>query len=512
MTGIMILDHISIVVAALLCAIVVGVPLGILSYFYPSARKIILRVVDLLQTTPALALLGIIMVFLGAGKPTVIIGLALYSLLPIVRNTCLGLNQVPDYLVEAGKGMGMSRMQRLLRVEMPLATPILFTGIRIAAVNAVGTAVFAAFVGGGGLGSVINTGIRQDDMAAILGGTGVLMLMALVLDTLMVLIEHRMNHHTAGSTSHRFRMVKRLGAAGLAVCVIAVGAWSFIPQDENGIVLYQGEFSEVQLINSMIQQLIEDRYGLEVTIKDQMTSKNNFQALIGDDHSCDLMYNWDGTILTTILGLDTTDIPDGMTLYDFVNQTVQEEYDCRMLGKIGVNNTYAIGVTSQVAEQYNLKTISDLQPVAGSLRFGAEQDFFTDAGSMKFGPFVEFYDLNFKEVLHVDIMLKYKAIEEGSYEVMVVYATDGLNKRANLKILEDDKQFFPEYYGTILARNDLFERFREEAPDLEETLSSLNGLFTNDLMSSMTYEVDVEQRSVDDVAREFLIEQGLLAQ
>ena len=108
MTGIMILDHISIVVAALLCAIVVGVPLGILSYFYPSARKIILRVVDLLQTTPALALLGIIMVFLGAGKPTVIIGLALYSLLPIVRNTCLGLNQVPDYLVEAGKGMGLS--------------------------------------------------------------------------------------------------------------------------------------------------------------------------------------------------------------------------------------------------------------------------------------------------------------------------------------------------------------------------------------------------------------------
>lgn len=164
-----------------------------------------------------------------------------------------------------------------------------------------------------------------------------------------------------------------------------------------------------------------------------------------------------------------------------------------------------------MAEQYNIENHQRSAAVAGSLRFGAEQDFFTDAGSMKFGPFVEFYDLNFKEVLHVDIMLKYKAIEEGSYEVMVVYATDGLNKRANLKILEDDKQFFPEYYGTILARNDLFERFREEAPDLEETLSSLNGLFTNDLMSSMTYEVDVEQRSVDDVAREFLIEQGLLA-
>ena len=171
-------------------------------------------------------------------------------------------------------------------------------------------------------------------MAAILGGTGVLMLMALVLDTLMGLIEHRMNHHTAGSTSHRFRMVKRLGAAGLGrLCDRGGRLELHSPRSKRTLSSIRGEFSEVQLINSMIQQLMEDRYGLEVTIKDQMTSKNNFQALIGDDHSCDLMYNWDGTILTTILGLDTTDIPDGMTLYDFVNQTVQEEYDCRMLGK-----------------------------------------------------------------------------------------------------------------------------------------------------------------------------------
>ena len=133
-----------------------------LCYFYPAARKIILRVVDFIQTTPALALLGIIMITpLGAGKPTVIVGLALYSLLPIVRNTCLGLDQVPAYLIEAGKGMGMTRRYRLLHVEMPLAAPIIFTGIRIATVNAIGTAVFASFVGGGGLGSYLTTAIRQ---------------------------------------------------------------------------------------------------------------------------------------------------------------------------------------------------------------------------------------------------------------------------------------------------------------------------------------------------------------
>ena len=105
------------VIVALLFALIAGVPLGVLSYFYPRAGKIILRVVDLIQTTPALALLGIIMVFMGAGKPTVIVGLALYSLLPIVRNTVLGLNQVPSALKEAATGMGMTRMYQLRRAH-----------------------------------------------------------------------------------------------------------------------------------------------------------------------------------------------------------------------------------------------------------------------------------------------------------------------------------------------------------------------------------------------------------
>ena len=500
----LIFQHLFIVLAASLLSIAVGLPLGIWAYVSKTARPVILRIVDLLQTIPSLALLGIIMVVLDPGKLTVITGITLYSLLPIVRNTCLGLQEVDPGVKEAARGMGMSKPYRVLMVEFPLAFPTVFTGIRIAVVNAIGTAVFAAFVGGGGLGGVITQAIRISDMSLILAATGVLMVIAVVLDLIMSWFEGQMRKSRGGS--------KKMW---IPVAAIVLAFILLLPYGRGGtgdILLYDGDYSETQLMHHMVKMLVEDQTDLTVTIQDQMSQVNNWNSLKDDSHTCDLMISYDGTILTTILGLDTTDIPDGMTLYDFVNQTVQEEYDCRMLGKIGVNNTYAIGVTSQAAEQYNLKTISDLQPVAGSLRFGAEQDFFTDAGSMKFGPFVEFYDLNFKEVLHVDIMLKYKAIEEGSYEVMVVYATDGLNKRANLKILEDDKQFFPEYYGTILARNDLFERFREEAPDLEETLSSLNGLFTNDLMSSMTYEVDVEQRPVDDVAREFLVEQGLMAQ
>ena len=190
--------------------------------------------------------------------------------------------------------------------------------------------------------------------------------------------------------------------------------------------------------------------------------------------------------------------------------TVDEEYDMRMLGKIGVNNTYILGVTQEVVDTYHPETISDLVPIAGQLRFGAEQDFFTDAGNMKFGPMAEFYGLEFAEVKPVDIMMKYTLVEQGAYDVMVVYATDGLNKRANLTLLEDDQHFFPDYYGTILVRNDLFERFEDQAPGLEDTLKLLNNQFTDEMMSELTYYVDVEGREVDEVAHEFLVNAGLL--
>ncbi len=191
-------EHLFMVVASVFCSILVGLPLGIAAYFFPRWRKVILFVSDVLQTIPSLALLGIIMILAGAGKLTVIIGLTLYSLLPIVRNTYLGLSEVDPGVKEAAKGMGMSRLYRLFRVELPLAFPVVFTGIRIATVNAIGTTVFAASVGGGGLGSVIYKGIRVMNMKWIAMGTLSLMLMAIVFDVLMGLIEKRLNQKVSG--------------------------------------------------------------------------------------------------------------------------------------------------------------------------------------------------------------------------------------------------------------------------------------------------------------------------
>ncbi len=185
-------EHLYIVLVSMAATIVIGLPLGILAYTNRRVRKVVLWTVDLLQTIPALALLGIIMVLFGAGKLTVMIGLLLYSLLPVVQNTFLGLNNVDPAIKEAACGMGMSKIYRLIHVELPLAFPLIFTGIRIATVTAIGVAVFATFVGGGGLGSVIYRGIHIQNMQLILSGTLSLMGMAVLFDAIMAIIEKKL--------------------------------------------------------------------------------------------------------------------------------------------------------------------------------------------------------------------------------------------------------------------------------------------------------------------------------
>lgn len=195
MNPFLIAEHLALVLFTLVFTMLLGLPLGIYAYFSPRAKRFILWFSELLQTIPALALLGMIMVLAGAGKVTVVIGLTLYSMLPVVHNTCLGLSEVSPAIKEVAVGMGMTPLHRLFHVELPIAFPVIFTGIRIATVTAIGAAAFATFVGGGGLGSVIYQGIRTQNMRMILGGTVSLMLMAVVIDCSMAFVEGRLYRH-----------------------------------------------------------------------------------------------------------------------------------------------------------------------------------------------------------------------------------------------------------------------------------------------------------------------------
>lgn len=187
----MVFEHLYMVVVSCSLVILIGVPLGIYTYFRPGIGKIILTVVDLLQTVPVLAVMGLLMMLFGANSTTAIIAMVLYLLLPIVRNTNTGLRSVSPVLKETADAMGMNRMQRLVRVEFSLAFPFILTGIRIAFVTAVGVAVFGTFVGGGGLGSILYRGIRIQNFELIVKGTLTLMLMSVLFDYLLGLVEKR---------------------------------------------------------------------------------------------------------------------------------------------------------------------------------------------------------------------------------------------------------------------------------------------------------------------------------
>lgn len=183
------LQHTYLVFMAAGFILTIGLSLGIAAYVFPGVRKPVLLILDLFQTIPTLATLGFLVVLVGANATTVIIGLILYSLLPVVKNTLVGLDRVDPGIKEAAQGMGMPRWKRLVQVELPLAFPMVYAGMRIALVTSIGFAVFGAIVGGGGLGTLLYRGVRNQNMTMILTGTLTLMILSVIIDGTMGWIE-----------------------------------------------------------------------------------------------------------------------------------------------------------------------------------------------------------------------------------------------------------------------------------------------------------------------------------
>ncbi|MFA5634696.1 MAG: ABC transporter permease [Anaerovoracaceae bacterium] len=193
----MIAEHMYIVFIAIAIAVVLGIFFGVVAYWVRYLDKIILWLTEVLQTIPSLALLALLMIVFGLGNTTIIVGLVLYALMPIVRNTFIGLNDVQPYLKDAAKGMGMTKLQRLIKVELPLSFPLIFSGIKIATVNSLSIAVMGVLIGAGGLGFPVYRGIQTRSLELILMGAIPVVLMALVFDYVMSNIERRLTLRTS---------------------------------------------------------------------------------------------------------------------------------------------------------------------------------------------------------------------------------------------------------------------------------------------------------------------------
>jgi osmoprotectant transport system permease protein len=189
------IDHALVVLQAILIAAIIGVVLGLLTYRTDRAREIVLAVTGIFLTIPSIALFGLFIRApdpFGLSRTSVVTALVMYSLLPIVRNTIVGLREVDPAVVESAEGMGMGRFSRLFRIELPLAWPVILTGVRVASVIIVGIAAIGAYIRGPGLGNDIFTGIARISSPAalnlVLGGILGVIIIAILFDLAFVLL------------------------------------------------------------------------------------------------------------------------------------------------------------------------------------------------------------------------------------------------------------------------------------------------------------------------------------
>ncbi|MGG5357490.1 MULTISPECIES: ABC transporter permease [unclassified Enterococcus] len=186
------IEHIYISFFALILGILVAVPLGVLLTRLPKIANIVIGTTSALQTVPSLALLALMIPFFGVGKTPAIIALFIYSLLPILRNTYIGMKNVDWNYRDVAKGMGMTDMQSIISVELPIAMPTIMAGIRLAAVYVIAWATLASYIGAGGLGDLIFSGLNNYQPDLIFAGTIPVTILALAADLLLGLLENRL--------------------------------------------------------------------------------------------------------------------------------------------------------------------------------------------------------------------------------------------------------------------------------------------------------------------------------
>ncbi len=188
----LILEHLQITGTAVFVAILIGVPLGIFITRHKLLASPILAIANVFQTIPSIAFFGLLIPIMGIGQKTAILVLFLYALLPIIKNTYTGIREVSPSMVDAGKGMGMTGWQILRMVELPQSLPVIMAGIRVATVINIGSTTIAAYIGAGGLGELIFTGIQLYRNEMILAGAIPAALLAILADYLLGLVEQKL--------------------------------------------------------------------------------------------------------------------------------------------------------------------------------------------------------------------------------------------------------------------------------------------------------------------------------
>ena len=505
--GGLILEHLFLVGVSTGIAILIGVPLGILLTRKPVLSKPVLGFANIMQTVPSLALFGFLIplniylfqvkIFGGIGARTAIFALVLYALLPIIRNTFIGINNVDPAIRDAGRGMGMTDRQLLLQVELPLALSVIIAGVRVATVICVGTATIAAAIDAGGLGRYIFRGLRSNDNLLILAGAVPAALIAIAADLFLGYLETSIQFGRAAKQKSKKLFWGALVGAALLLGVVI--AW-FIVQPGGRIAVGSKDFTEQVILGEILAQTIEAKTGESVVRRFDLGGNLAHEALVTGE--IDVYVEYTGTALLAIL--KGKPITDPAEVYQRVKGEYANRFKLEWTEPLGFNNTFAILVRGDDAKKLNLKTISAAARAASHWRAGFGQDFMSRADG--YPGFAQTYGLHFEEIREMDLSLTYRALAERQVDLIAGNSTDGLISRYQLFQLEDDRHYFPPYDAVPVVRQTALDSH----PKLREALKQLGGILSVEAMRKLNFAVDGEKRQPKDVAREFLQGKGIV--
>ena len=365
----LLVEHLEISLIAILIAVVVGGIVGILISEFERSAKPTLAVINFLYTIPSISMLGFLIPFSGVGNATAVIALTIYALLPMVRNTHTGIANVDPAILEAAKGMGSTRLQILVKIRIPLAMPVIMSGIRSMVTMTIALAGIASFIGAGGLGVAIYRGITTNNAAMTMAGSLLIALLALVVDFILGIVEKRMQKRSARSKKTN----RIIGAAAVIICLCLIITTVFRTQGKDTIRIATKPMTEQYVIGEMLDILIEQDTDLEVELTQGVGGgTSNIQPAM-ESGEFDIYPEYTGTAWNMVMKEEELYTED---LFDTMQQYYNDELGMEWTGMYGFNNTYGLVVRREIAEQYNLKTYSDLSAVSDQLVFGAEYDFF----------------------------------------------------------------------------------------------------------------------------------------
>jgi osmoprotectant transport system permease protein len=443
-------NHVLVSVTALALGLAVSFPLALSALNRPALRALLLAATSIVQTVPGLALLALFYPLLLAaaafservlgfgfsalGFLPAVLALALYSMLPVVRNTITGILGIDRAAKQAAIGVGMTDWQALRMVELPLAMPVIMAGVRTAAVWVIGTATLSTPIGQSSLGNYIFAGLQTQNWVFVLFGCVAAALLALIVDQLLALIER------GYAVRSRARMA--MGATGLLLTIVA----ALVPnamRAGGGYVIGAKPFGEQYILAALIQDRLRAN-GLAAGRRDGLGSAVILDALAAGD--IDAYVDYSGTVWAN--QLKRTDVLPRAEVLTQVGSWLKAERGILMLGGLGFENAYALAMKRDRALELGVRSIGDLARHAPSMSIAGDYEFFSRP---EWKAIREAYGLSFARERQMQAEFMYPAAGAGEVDVISAYTSDGRIAEYDLVVLDDPKQAIPPYDAILLV-------------------------------------------------------------